>query len=373
MSIMRRTWLLSVVALLTLLLSTGVSWAGGETGYLYIETDPPGARVVIDGHQQQAIIAPALCTLSVGGHRLTLYSERYQPNFLDVVIAAGEVLRKRIRFVASVEIEEQPDSSAEFLNTPGGLTIVTDIFGGTIFLDSVRISTPAPVTLPSIPAGGHHVRIEHRGLAFDTSVIVRPGRTTVLELHLLQLWELSPLDGKWEMVTVVTEIELPGCRYFRARPVEDGTPLDSAQLNEGALGKTELYSMSRRYRVPFWEDTAVGMRGVDPIIRIIAADSVMVVSRRPTVDTAFARLPQSHDLQVDLPRTTVTRTSICRLDSGVGFEIELFVNQGERFMTFDRMNAMRKQFRVSADLNGGDDVHVRIIIDVAGEVHFRYW
>jgi hypothetical protein len=131
--------------------------------------------------------------------------------------------------------------------------------------------------------------------------------------------------------------------------------------------------MSRRYRVPLWEDTAVGMRGVDPCVRVITPDSVIEVSRRPTVDSAFARLPQSHDLDVELPRTTITRTLLCRLESKVAFEVESFVNQGKRFKKFNRLNAWHERFHVRADLNGGEDVHVRIIIDPDGVVHFRYW
>jgi len=345
----------------------------GESGYLYLETDPPGARVTIDGDKDNELLAPVLCTLSVGTHRLALYIERYQPNFLDVVITPGEVLRKRIRFVASVEIEDEPDSSAVLLNTPGELTIVTDVFGGTIYVDSVKIATPAPLTIPSLPAGTHQIRIEQSGLAFDTSVVIRPGRTTVLQLHLLQLWEMSPLDAKAKSVTVITEIQFPACRYFRAAPKAGESTMDSAQSDEGALGNVELYSMSRRYRVPLWEDTAVGMRGVDPTVRIITSDGVEVVSRRGTVDTAFARLPQSHDLDVALPVATVERYSLCRRDSKVRYEIELFVNQGRHFTTFFDMETHRRQFYVEADLNEGGDVHVRIIIDPDGEVHFRYW
>ncbi len=351
----------------------GIGRAQDEVGYLYVESDPPNACLVIDGDDERLFQTPALCTLSVGEHHLTLFTEYYQPNTVKVVIAPRQVLRKKIRLVASLKVERQPDSGMNFYNVPGNLTILTDIFGVTVFLDGVRVTMTAPLTLPLVPSGVHHVGIEHNDLSFDTTVTVTPAGTTLLELHLLQLWGLDTLQHQPDPVSVLIEIELPGCRYHRIRPIEDSSPIDSAQIDEEGVSKRELYAMSRRYEVPIWDDTAIGMRGVDPTIRILTADTVMVISHRRAVGLGFARLPQAHDLDVEMPAMTVSRVLSCPRGTDVRFEIELFANMSMKFTTFDQLLPIFKQFRLLTDLNDGGEINVRIIIDAEGEVHFRYW
>lgn len=350
-----------------------VGRAENEVGYLFVESDPPSAHLIIDGNEEQLFQTPVLCTLSVGEHQLTLYTEYYQPNTVKVAIAPRQVLRKKIRLIASLKVERQSDSGMNFYNVPGDLTILTDIFGVTIFLDGVRITMTAPLTLPLVPSGVHTVRIEHNDLSFDTIVTVTPAETTLLELHLLRLWGLDTSQSQPAPVSVLVEIELPACHYHRLQPIEDSSSLDSAQADVGDVSKRELYAMSRRYEVPIWDDSAVGMRGVDPIIRIITPDTVMVISHRRAVELGFARLPQAHDLDVEMRAMTVNRILSCPRGQGVRFEIELFANQSNKFTTFDQLEPIFKQFRLLTDLNDGGEINVRIIIDAEGEVHFRYW
>ncbi len=350
-----------------------VGRAENEVGYLYVESDPPNAHLIIDGDHERLFQTPALCTLSIGEHQLTLYTEYYQPNTVQVIIAPRQVLRKKIRLIASLKVERQSDSGMNFYNVPGDLTILTDIFGVTVFLDGVRITMTAPLTLPLVPSGVHTVRIEHNDLSFDTTVTVTPAETTLLELHLLELWGLDTSQSQPDPVSVLVEIELPGCRYHRLRPVVDSSPFDSAQTYEGDVSKRELYAMSRRYEVPIWDDSAVGMRGVDPIIRVLTTDTVIIISHRRAVELGFARLPQAHDLDVEMPAMTVSRVLSCPRGQGVRFEIELFANQSNKFTTFDQLEPVYKRFHVPADLNDGGEINVRIIIGAEGEVHFRYW
>lgn len=370
---MKRPWLTLNLLLAAVCLMSPDSGAEDKVGFLYIESDPPNARLVIDGNQDRLYQTPVLCTLAVGAHRLTLSTEFHQPNTVKVVIAPRQVLRKKIRLVATIEVERQPDSDLRLYNVPGELTILTDIFGVSIFLDDVRISMPAPVTLPLVPSGLHAVRIEHNGLFFDTLVAVKPAETTLLELRLRQQWGLDSIPGSPELVALVVEMDLPACRYQRERPVVEAALYDSAQSDEGAVSKKELYAMSRRYEVPQWDDTATGLRGVDPNIRIITPDTVIVVSHRPAVDLGFARLPMGHDLDFQMPSMVVSRFPMCPEDGVIRFEIEAFVNQSEEFYNFLELEPIYKQFRVPADFNGGADINVRIQIDPDGEIHFRYW
>ena len=226
------------------------SRADSEVGYLFVESEPKHARIVIDGDDKLIVLAPLLCTLSVGPHELTVYSEDHQPSTVGIYITSGKILRKKIRFEGSRLVEQSLVGPSEMYTVNGNLSIVTDIFGGVIFLDSVRMNITVPATLRSIPAGVHHVRIEHSGLGFDTTVTIRAGVTEMLQLSLLQLWELPPLDEMppveempplpveeapptRELVKVVVNLELPGCRY---RPRAGGR-YNVRQLSDRTAGR----------------------------------------------------------------------------------------------------------------------------------------
>jgi hypothetical protein len=357
---------------------------------------------VIDGDDKLIVLAPLLCTLSVGPHELTVYSEDHQPSTLGIYITSGKILRKKIRFDGSRVIEQSFVGSSEMYTVNGNLSIVTDIFGGVIFLDSLRMNVTVPATLRSIPAGVHHVRIEHSGLGFDTTVTIRPGVTETLQLSLLQLWELPPLEEMPllpaiekvappppKLVTVVVNLELPGCRYLRAVAPENGTPFDSFQIalpgeyatetppdypEVGSASDGDVRTLAyRRGRVPVWDDESMAMRGVDATVSIIFGEKVVVVSHRFAVDSIMSLRPQSADLEVGMPVRLAKRYAQALKGSEVSFEIELFVNQSMKFAGFDRLLPIRKQFRLNTDLNGGDDINVHIRVDTEGEVFFRYW
>lgn len=383
------------------------SRADSEVGYLYIESEPKHARIVIDGDDKLIVLAPLLCTLSVGPHELTVYSEDHQPSTLGIYITSGKILRKKVRFDGSRLVEQSFVGSSEMYTVNGNLSIVTDIFGGVIYLDSLRMNVTVPATLRSIPAGVHHVRIEHSGLGFDTTVTIRAGVTETLQLSLLQLWELPPLDvipaventlsppveeaaaSPLELVTVVINMELPGCRYLRAQPPVSGTPFDSFQIalpgeydNDISPDYPEVGSASegnmrtlayRRSRAPSWDDESMAMRGIDATVSIITGDKVVVVSHRFAVDSTMSLRPQLADLEVGMPVRLAKRYAQALKGSEVSFEIELFVNQSMKFVGFDSIIPIRKQFRLNTDLNFGEEINVRLRVDTKGEVFFRYW
>lgn len=386
------------------------SRADSEVGYLYIESEPKHARIVIDGDDKLIVLAPLLCTLSVGPHELTVYSEDHQPSTLGIYITSGKILRKKVRFEGSRLVEQSFVGSSEMYTVNGNLSIVTDIFGGVIYLDSIRMNVTVPATLRSIPAGVHHVRIEHSGLGFDTTVTIRAGVTETLQLSLLQLWELPPLESMpplppvekvasppveeaaeppLELVTVVINMELPGCRYLRAQPPESGTPFDSIQIalpgeydtetppdypEVGSASGGDMRTLAyRRSRAPSWDDESMAMRGIDATVSIITGDKVVVVSHRFAVDSAMSLRPQAADLEVGMPVRLAKRYAQALKGSEVSFEIELFVNQSMKFVGFDSIIPIRKQFRLNTDLNFGQEINVRIRVDTKGEVFFRYW
>ncbi|MDH3891085.1 MAG: hypothetical protein OEV49_08355 [candidate division Zixibacteria bacterium] len=404
---MRLRWTLILTLAVGICAGAANSRAETEVGYLFVESEPKHARVVIDGDDKLIVVSPLLCTLSVGPHKLTLYSDDHLPNTIGVYITAGKILRKKIRFLGPQQIEQLSDAGSYMSAVNGNLSIVTDIFGGVVFLDSARMNVALPATLRSIPSGVHHVRVEHSGLGFDTTVIIHAGVTETLNLSLLQLWELPPLDvlpppaelspptaaevppPPPELVTVVVNMELPGCRYQRALAPENDTPFDSFQIalpgeydTEPAPETPEVGNQSdgdmrtlayHRNRLPVWDDERISMRGVDAVVSILTEDSVIVVSHRFAVDSTMSLRPQSADLEVGMPVRLAKRYSQTSKGSEVSFEVELFVNQSMKFAGFANLLPIRKRFRLNTDLNGGDDINVRIRIDTQGEVFFRYW
>ncbi len=377
--------------------SAADSRADSDVGYLFVESEPKHARIVIDGDDRMIVLAPLLCTLSVGPHELTVYSEDHQPSTLGIYITSGKILRKKIRFDGSRVVEQSFVGSSEMYTVNGNLSIVTDIFGGVIYLDSLRMNVTVPATLRSIPAGVHHVRIEHSGLGFDTTVTIRAGVTETLQLSLLQLWELPPLEvmpplekapsppveeaapPPRELVTVVINMELPGCRYLRAQPLVSGTPFDRAEASPdypevGSPSGGDMRTLAFQHnRAPAWDDERMAMRGIDATVSIVTEDRVVVVSHRFAVDSTMSLRPQAADLQVGMPVRLARRYAQPPKGSEVSFDIELFVNQSKKFVGFDSIIPIRKQFRLNTDLNFGEEINVRIRVDTKGEVFFRYW
>ena len=388
---MRSRWFFMLTLVAGITFDTADSRADSEVGYLFVESTPKHARVVIDGDDKLIVLAPLLCTLSVGPHKLTVYSEEHLPSTVGVYITAGKILRKKIRFVGPQEIEQSSEDGSDMFAVNGNLSIVTDIFGGVIFLDSIRMNITVPATLRSIPAGVHHVRIEHSGLGFDTTVTIHAGVTEMLQLSLLQLWELPPLEEMPppsaleaappppELVTVVVNMELPGCRYRRDLAFEVGAPFDSAESSPdypevGGASDDNMRTLAYHgSRTPVWDDENMSMRGVDAMVSILTEDKIVVISHRFAVDSTMSLRPQLTDLEVGMPVRLARRYTMAPKGSEVSFEIELFVHQSMKFAGFDSLLPIRKQYRLNTDLNGGDDINVHIRVDTEGEVFFRYW
>lgn len=285
------------------------------------------------------------------------------------------------------------DIRAEVSAGVGNLSIVTDMMGGVIFLDGTRLDVTTPATLTSIPTGVHNVRIELNGLGFDTTLTIHAGVTEMLQLNRAQLRELPPLEEisllPSELVTIVTNIELPGCRYLRISPPESGTPFDSFQIalpgeydivtspngpNVGGLSAGDMRTLAfHRSRAPKWDDESIAIRGVDAVVSILAEGGVVVVSHRFAVDSTMSLRPQSSDLEVGMPVRLARRYTQAPKGCEVSFEIELFINRSTKFATFENLLPIRKQFRLNTDLNDGDEINVRIRVDTDGEIFFRYW
>ena len=122
-------------------------------------SDPPGARIVIDGRPETSCTAP--CTLSLRNGRHTLTAEEN-----------GYTIARRILNVPDETSVYVPLAKAEGIllvtSTPAGSTVVVD---GTPYGNT-------PVTLHLSP-GIHHLVVARGGTQHEETVVVEPGGFTV--------------------------------------------------------------------------------------------------------------------------------------------------------------------------------------------------
>ncbi|MCH7948682.1 MAG: PEGA domain-containing protein, partial [candidate division Zixibacteria bacterium] len=88
---------LSIIAVLLLLFFTSSVFS--QTGYLFIESVPERAEIMIDGKEYYRYFTPVLCTLAVGEHKVTVTKPYYQPETFSVTVTAETVTRKLVHFV----------------------------------------------------------------------------------------------------------------------------------------------------------------------------------------------------------------------------------------------------------------------------------
>jgi formylglycine-generating enzyme required for sulfatase activity len=121
---------------------------GFEIRMLTVETDPPGAEVLLDDFQIG--FSPLhLAQVEPGHHVIKLIKSRYQPITRTVLLQPGQPL----------EIEE-----SLALSRWGELIISAEPAGATVYLDG-KVAGTTPLTLNNLPAGTQAVRIEKEGYA----------------------------------------------------------------------------------------------------------------------------------------------------------------------------------------------------------------
>lgn len=142
----RALWLAAV------LLGAAAPAHGDELVSVRIATDPPGARIFIDGLERGE--TPASLSLPAGKHDVFLY----KPGLLPV--------RKQVEWAPG----ERPIFNEKLREQRGGLVVIVDPPGSEVFFDG-RLLGQSPLASENLPAGSHVIELRKPGFTTERETV----------------------------------------------------------------------------------------------------------------------------------------------------------------------------------------------------------
>jgi PEGA domain len=147
-------------------------------GSIYVKTEPPGARLYLDGEPLVGVSPVAIANLAAGSHRLVAKKHEMMA-VRQIVIASGKNLN------IAMNLTDQVTGSIFIDSFPQSLTVK---------LDEVVVGK-TPLTIPNVPIGKHHIEIKHIDFVlYQSTIDVLPDDTTHVfssilkpEWHVLEL------------------------------------------------------------------------------------------------------------------------------------------------------------------------------------------
>jgi hypothetical protein len=191
---------IAAAAVVLIVISAGGVYAGRKlltsgssasaNGTLSINSDPPGAQVVVDG--QVSGVTPLSLALKAGSHNVELRGSG-EPRQIPVTIIAGKELSQYI---------ELPKATAF-----GQLQIRTEPAGANVTVDGIPRGK-SPVLVESLAAGEHSVVLETEGSTTPVkqTVSVEAGMTASLVVPIAP-GEGAPVSG-WISVSAPVELQI---------------------------------------------------------------------------------------------------------------------------------------------------------------------
>ncbi|HMJ84704.1 MAG TPA: PEGA domain-containing protein [Vicinamibacterales bacterium] len=158
-------------------------------GTLTVNTNPPGAKVFVDGVERG--MTPLSVALKPGTHALELRGDG-TPRLMPITVTAGAELSQYI---------ELPKTAATF----GQLQVRTEPAGARVSVDGLPRGT-SPVTVGDLTPGEHAVQLESDFGAVKQIVTVEAGLTASLMVPLAAP-EGSPVSG-WMSVTAPADVQI---------------------------------------------------------------------------------------------------------------------------------------------------------------------
>ena len=194
----RKRWQLAAAAVaLIALASAGVTAArryvapsaATKDGTLIMSTNPPGAKLFVDGVERGA--TPLTVTLKPGAHALELRGDG-PPRLMPITMTAGAQVSQYI---------ELPKTEA----TSGHLQVRTEPAGARVSVDGVSRGT-SPVTVDELTPGEHAVLLESDHGSVKQIVTIEAGITASLMVP-LGASEGAPVSG-WIAVTAPSDVQV---------------------------------------------------------------------------------------------------------------------------------------------------------------------
>jgi hypothetical protein len=162
---------------------------GASVGTLIVESNPPGAQVVVDGEERGT--TPVNLTLKAGAHTLELRGAG-EPRVIPLMVTAGSQVSQYI---------ELPKTGP----SPGQLQVRTEPAGARISIDGQSRGV-SPMTISDLEPGEHEVVLESDLGSVRQKVMIEAGATASLVVPLAAPTG-APLSG-WVSVSAPVEVQL---------------------------------------------------------------------------------------------------------------------------------------------------------------------
>ena len=197
----RRNWRRVVMAAVVLITVAGgglfaaryygaPSPIGASVGTLVMESNPPGAQVIIDGEVRG--VTPVNLTVKAGAHVVELHGAG-EPRVIPLTVPAGSQVSQYI---------ELPKTGPSAV---GQLQVRTDPAGARVTIDGKPQGT-SPLTVADLPAGEHEILLETDLGSVRQQVTIEAGTTASLVVP-MSTPANAPLSG-WVSVSAPLEVQL---------------------------------------------------------------------------------------------------------------------------------------------------------------------
>jgi len=217
------------------LLSTGS--AASANGTLSINSNPPGAQVVVDG--QVSGVTPLSLALKAGPHNVELRGSG-DPRQIPVTITAGKELSQYI---------ELPKVTAF-----GQLQIRTEPAGANVTVDGIPRGK-SPVLVESLAAGEHSVVLDAENANVKQTVSVEAGMTASLVVPLASA-AVEPASG-WIAVSAPVELQVFEGKRLVGTSQSDRLMLPAGRHDLDVVNDTLGYRQTRTVQVAPGKPAAV--------------------------------------------------------------------------------------------------------------------
>jgi len=302
-----------------------------DTGYLFIESVPERAEIIIDGKEYYRYFTPVLCTLSVGEHNVTVTKPYYQPETFSVTVTAETVTRKLVHFVLEDVATPSKKDAVIVKKKIGQLTILTNPFGATVLSEDKNFKATTPITLTNVSAGKHNYSIIYKDIKVDTTIIISGDSPQTLSLDLHRYFGKNEYSNVPHIKMKVV-MNLPGCEYEIAGD-----------------NKTML------------------IKGVDAEIYISTGDTSLTLTHNELAN--FDKDKQGGTMK----KSEFTYLFEPYLHSELRFDVISFANQKGMMLPHTSAEKSIVYYKFPASLNNGGEINVRILIEEDGDIIFRYW
>jgi serine/threonine protein kinase len=250
MAVVRRPMGRAVAAAVALVvISAGGVFAGRKyltpgssaaaTGTLNINSNPPGAQVVVDG--QTGGVTPLTLTLKQGPHKVELHGAG-EPREIPITITAGKEVTQYI---------ELPKGVTAF----GQLQVRTEPAGAQVTVDGIPRGK-APVLVESLAAGEHSVVLEGDNNAnVKQTVSVEAGMTASLVVPLAAA-ETAPVSG-WISVSAPVELQVFEGKRLVGTSQSDRLMMTAGRHDVEIVNDTLGFRQVRTVQVPAGKVSAI--------------------------------------------------------------------------------------------------------------------